>query len=54
MKKNEVEEVVEALVEQLIDELLCEIDPTNEQLVEHAFLYLEKIIQDLDFTDYIE
>lgn len=54
MKKNEVEEIVEALVEQLIDDLLCEIDPSNEQLVEHAFQYLEKIVQDIDFTDYIE
>jgi len=53
-QKNEVEPIVEYLVQQLIEDLLCEIDVDNEDAVEYAFQYLEKIVQELDYTDHLD
>jgi hypothetical protein len=50
--KSEIEPIVEYLTQQLIDELLCEIDVEDEEAIEYAFMYLEKIVQELDHTDY--
>jgi enoyl-[acyl-carrier-protein] reductase (NADH) len=54
LQKHEIESVVEELLGQLIDELLCEIDVDDEKTVEYAFNYLEKTIQELDYTEYVE
>ena len=53
-KNNEIEALVENLMDELVDSLMCEIDCSDEDSVKHAILYLEKLVQDLDYTDYIE
>ena len=53
-KKHEIEALVEDLVGELLDSLMCEIDTDNEKNIEYAILYLEKVVQDIDYTDYID